>query len=85
VHRLLATDSVDERLLRILENKDRLFDAYARRSDTADATPDAVDISDATIARRIVEEEQRRLALENAENAENAEQAENAETVEKAD
>ncbi|MEU6255497.1 SNF2-related protein [Streptomyces sp. NPDC047043] len=64
VHRLLATDSVDERLLRILENKDRLFDAYARRSDTADATPDAVDVTDAGIARRIVEEEQRRLAAE---------------------
>ncbi|MCX4883345.1 MULTISPECIES: DEAD/DEAH box helicase [unclassified Streptomyces] len=66
VHRLLATDSVDERLLRILENKDRLFDAYARRSDTADATPDAVDVSDTGIARRIVEEEQRRLAGEPA-------------------
>ncbi|MEV8605358.1 DEAD/DEAH box helicase [Streptomyces griseoviridis] len=62
VHRLLATDSVDARLLRILENKTRLFDAYARRSDTADATPDAVDVSDAGIARRIVEEEQLRLA-----------------------
>ncbi|MFJ9537803.1 DEAD/DEAH box helicase [Streptomyces sp. NPDC101225] len=62
VHRLLATDSVDERLLRILENKDRLFDAYARRSDVADATPDAIDVSDPGIARRIVEEEQRRLA-----------------------
>ncbi|MFI6659029.1 DEAD/DEAH box helicase [Streptomyces sp. NPDC050523] len=62
VHRLLATDSVDERLLRILENKDRLFDAYARRSDIADATPDAIDVSDGGIARRIVEEEQRRLA-----------------------
>ncbi len=61
VHRLLATDSVDERLLRILENKTRLFDAYARRSDTADASPDAVDVSDGSIARRIVEEEQRRL------------------------
>ncbi|NJP50865.1 DEAD/DEAH box helicase [Streptomyces sp. SBST2-5] len=62
VHRLLATDSVDERLLQILENKSRLFDAYARRSDTAEASPDAVDISDAAIARRIVEEEQLRLA-----------------------
>jgi hypothetical protein len=62
VHRLLATDSVDERLLRILENKDRLFDAYARRSDTADATPDAIDVSDGSLARRIVEEEQQRLA-----------------------
>jgi superfamily II DNA or RNA helicase len=64
VHRLLATDSVDDRLLRILENKKRLFDAYARRSDTAEATPDAVDVSDDGLARRIVEEEQRRLAGE---------------------
>ncbi|MFG2023899.1 DEAD/DEAH box helicase [Streptomyces sp. NPDC048825] len=62
VHRLLATDSVDDRLLRILENKTRLFDAYARRSDVAEATPDAVDVSDGTLARRIVEEEQQRLA-----------------------
>jgi len=61
VHRMLATDSVDDRLLTILKNKDRLFDAFARRSDLADATPDAIDISDATLARRIVEEEQRRL------------------------
>ncbi|MEV6025473.1 DEAD/DEAH box helicase [Streptomyces sp. NPDC052036] len=64
VHRLLATDTVDDRLLRILRNKDRLFDAYARRSEVAEATPDAVDVSDATLARRIVEEEQLRLAAE---------------------
>ncbi|KOG33005.1 helicase SNF2 [Streptomyces resistomycificus] len=62
VHRLLATDSVDDRLLHILESKKRLFDAYARRSDSADATPDAVDVSDDGLARRIVEEEQHRLA-----------------------
>jgi SNF2 family DNA or RNA helicase len=65
VHRLLATDSVDDRLLRILESKARLFDAYARRSDVAEATPDAVDVSDGTLARRIVEEEQQRLAATN--------------------
>ena len=64
VHRMLATDSVDDRLLTILKNKDRLFDAFARRSALADATPDAIDISDASLARRIVEEEQRRLAAE---------------------
>ncbi|MEU1185449.1 SNF2-related protein [Streptomyces sp. NPDC005820] len=64
VHRLLATDSVDDRLLRILAGKNRLFDAYARRSDTAEATPDAIDVSDDGLARRIVEEEQRRLAGE---------------------
>jgi hypothetical protein len=62
VHRLLVTDSVDERLLSILKNKDRLFDAYARRSDVAEATPDAVDVSDGSLARRLVEEEQQRLA-----------------------
>ncbi|WP_274034796.1 DEAD/DEAH box helicase [Streptomyces sp. MMBL 11-1] len=62
VHRLLATDSVDQRLVELLARKDRLFDAYARRSDLAETTPDAVDVSDAELARQIVEEEQRRLA-----------------------
>lgn len=62
VHRLLAADSVDQRLLDILARKERLFDAYARRSDVAETTPDAVDVSDGSLARRIVEEEQQRLA-----------------------
>ncbi|WP_329235734.1 DEAD/DEAH box helicase [Streptomyces sp. NBC_01460] len=64
VHRLLAVDSVDQRMLEILARKDRLFDAYARRSDVAEATPDAVDVSDGALARRIVEEEQLRLAAQ---------------------
>jgi len=62
VHRLLSTAGVDKRLLEILDGKTRLFDAYARRSEVAEATPDAVDISDGALARRIVEEEQRRLS-----------------------
>ncbi|MFF2961525.1 DEAD/DEAH box helicase [Streptomyces sp. NPDC057963] len=62
VHRLLAADSVDERMLNILARKERLFDLYARRSDVAETTPDAVDVSDGALARRIVEEEQLRLA-----------------------
>ncbi|MFD7068760.1 DEAD/DEAH box helicase [Streptomyces sp. NPDC059913] len=61
VHRLLATDSVDQRMLDILARKERLFDLYARRSDVAETTPDAVDVSDGALARRIVEEEQQRL------------------------
>ncbi|MEU9404529.1 DEAD/DEAH box helicase [Streptomyces sp. NPDC048281] len=61
VHRLLATGGVDERLVEMLERKTRLFDAYARRSAVAEATPDAVDVSDTELARRIVEEEQARL------------------------
>lgn len=61
VHRLLSTTGVDERLLAILRGKTRLFDAYARRSDVAEAAPDAVDVSDVSLARQIVEEEQNRL------------------------
>ncbi|MFE5818143.1 DEAD/DEAH box helicase [Streptomyces sp. NPDC056479] len=69
VHRLLCTSGVDERLVRMLENKSRLFDAYARRSAVAESTPDAVDISDLSLARRIVEEEQARLGTTPAEPA----------------
>ncbi|MHC5905811.1 DEAD/DEAH box helicase [Streptomyces sp. S6] len=63
VHRLLATGGVDERMVRMLEEKTRLFDAYARRSVVAESTPDAVDVSDTELARRIVEEEQARLGM----------------------
>ncbi|MET9220348.1 DEAD/DEAH box helicase [Streptomyces sp. NPDC003300] len=63
VHRLLIADSVDQRMLDILGTKQVLFDAYARRSDLAESTPDAVDISEQSLARRIVEEEQMRLSL----------------------
>ncbi|WP_405775012.1 DEAD/DEAH box helicase [Streptomyces sp. NBC_00859] len=63
VHRLLAADSVDTRILGVLADKTRLFDAYARRSEVAEATPDAVDVSDGSLARRIVEEEQLRLFM----------------------
>ncbi|MEV5984586.1 SNF2-related protein [Streptomyces sp. NPDC052051] len=62
VHRLLTTRGVDERMVEMLKNKTRLFDAYARRSAVAESTPDAVDVSDTTMARQIVEEEQARLA-----------------------
>lgn len=63
VYRLLATGGVDERMVKMLEAKTRLFDAYARRSAVAEASPDAVDVSDTELARRIVEEEQARLGM----------------------
>ncbi|NEB74470.1 DEAD/DEAH box helicase, partial [Streptomyces sp. SID14478] len=66
VHRLLAPGGVDERMVRMLTDKTRLFDAYARRSATAEATPDAVDVSDTELARRIVEDEQARLGVADA-------------------
>ncbi|WP_326646442.1 hypothetical protein OG884_17615 [Streptosporangium sp. NBC_01755] len=50
-------------MLDILRSKARLFDTYARRSELAESTPDAIDISEQALARQIVEEEQRRLAV----------------------
>jgi SNF2 family DNA or RNA helicase len=74
VHRLLAEDSVDQRILEVLGVKRAEFDEYARRSDLKDITPDAVDISDLAATkevaaqveseRRIIELERRRLLLE---------------------
>jgi hypothetical protein len=74
VHRLLAEDSVDQRMLEILASKSLLFDQYVRRSELKEISPDSVDISDisatramitqAEAERMIVETERRRLGLE---------------------
>ena len=74
VHRLLAENSVDQRTLDILATKSVLFDEYVRRSDLKDASPDAVDVSDAAATgqavsqaeaeRRIIELERRRFGFE---------------------
>jgi SNF2 family DNA or RNA helicase len=63
VHRLLVADSVDERMLELLGQKTELFDAYARRSDTADSSPDARDLTEAAMARRVVDTERERLGI----------------------
>jgi superfamily II DNA or RNA helicase len=63
VHRLLTTDSVDQRLVDILAAKSADFDAYARRSSLADAGPDAFDVSDEALVRKVVEEEYLRMAM----------------------
>ena len=64
VHRLLVADSVDQRMLEILGSKQALFDAYVRDSVVTAAAPGAVDISEVQLARMIVEQEQKRLAME---------------------
>ena len=62
VHRLLGEDSVDQRVLELLADKREAFDEYARRSDMAKATADAVDTgSETELRRRIVAAEQKRL------------------------
>ena len=77
VHRILTTNSVDQRMLELLHGKRVVFDEYARRSDLADNSPDAVDVSDLTATKaaaseaeaerrtkEIIEKEQRRLRQE---------------------
>jgi SNF2 family DNA or RNA helicase len=61
VHRLLNPDSIDERILEILEAKTTVFDDYARESDLADASGDAID---PRAALRLVSDERERLGLE---------------------
>ncbi|MGH3245978.1 MAG: helicase-related protein, partial [Trebonia sp.] len=62
VHRLLCEDSVDQRILELLADKREAFDEYARRSDMANATPDAVDTGSETELRQaIVAAERTRL------------------------
>jgi len=73
VHRLLAEDSVDQRMLEVLSTKAALFDEYVRRSELKEISPDAVDVSDLETAkdvvnvaeeeRRIIEAERKRLGL----------------------
>lgn len=64
VHRLLATEGVDLRMRELLAEKSMIFDAYVRESSVAAASPSALDISETQAARLIVEEERRRLDLE---------------------
>jgi SNF2 family DNA or RNA helicase len=62
VHRLLCEDSVDQRVLELLAAKREAFDEYARRSDMANATPDAVGTgSEAELQNAIVAAERARL------------------------
>lgn len=65
VHRLLAKDTVDERLLEILGTKSDLIEAYARDSEAKLLDPAAVDGSLASdqLKQRIVDLERRRLGL----------------------
>jgi superfamily II DNA or RNA helicase len=69
VHRLLAEDGVEQRMLEILTTKRHLFDEYVRMSDLKDASPHAIDVSalaatpQAQAERRIIELERRRLGL----------------------
>lgn len=62
VHRLLTEDSVDQRIVEMLGEKRKLFDEFARVSDTAGSTPEAVDLSEAELVRDVIAGERKRLA-----------------------
>ena len=63
VHRLLARDTVDERLVDILSSKRDFFDAFARESAVTRESEEAVQTS---LASQVIEAERRRLDLERA-------------------
>lgn len=61
VHRLLSEDGVDQRITEILARKRELFEDFARVSETADSAPEALDVSEAQLAREVVAAERERL------------------------
>lgn len=67
VHRLLTTDSVDQRMVELLEEKQRLFDEYARGSEVAASSAEAVDVSEKKLAAEVIDLEMERLAVTRAE------------------
>lgn len=61
VHRLLSDEGIDQRITQILASKRDLFEEFARVSETAAIAPEAVDLSEAELARQVVAEERKRL------------------------
>jgi SNF2 family DNA or RNA helicase len=61
VHRLLSEEGVDLRITEILARKRELFDEFARISESAASAPEAVDLSEADLARQVIAAERERL------------------------
>lgn len=59
VHRLLAMESVDERMTEILAEKQEVFDTYARSSAIKEGASESI----STMSRRVIDAELRRLAI----------------------
>lgn len=60
VHRLVADDTAEERMLEMLAQKRQIFDAFARPSESAQVH-DAVDISETELAAEVIAAERQRL------------------------
>lgn len=63
VHRLLVADSVDQRMLEILGEKQRLFDTYVRQSAAAERSSAAKDPNPTNLAAEVVRLERLRLGI----------------------
>ena len=61
VHRLLNEQGVDLRITEILARKRELFEQFARDSETARSASEALDISEAELAREVIAAERERL------------------------
>ena len=66
VHRLLSEEGVDQRITDILARKRELFDDFARISETAESAPEALDVSEADLARDVIAAERERLFSQGA-------------------
>jgi superfamily II DNA or RNA helicase len=62
VHRLLSEDNVDQRITELLAEKRELFNEFARVSEMAESTPEAVDLTEAQLVKEVLAAERRRLA-----------------------
>ena len=61
VHRLLSEEGVDQRITEILARKREIFEDFARVSETAQSAPEALDVSEADLARDVIAAERERL------------------------
>lgn len=62
VHRLLSSDSIDERMLELLAAKSLVFDTFAASSSVAEASPEATDMTESRLRQEVLAKEQERLA-----------------------
>ncbi len=63
VHRLCAEDSVDERILELLADKQQVFDDFAARSAVAEASTEAIDPGRPAVAELVIATERARLQV----------------------
>jgi hypothetical protein len=58
----LVLPLLDQRITELLARERQLFDEFARVSDMADSSPEAVDLSEAELVHEVLAAERKRLA-----------------------